>query len=702
MTIKQKYNGIDQSKLPTSIKKVLYGIKKKTNNFEDSKANNELESKIDKIRTDLKTKYPEALDKSKPASKTKAKSAERSIRKLITDDPILKGFSGSDIIRDKDRKAKPSGKRISKTGNVYYEYRENRTDRYAPEFPKNKPFLAKGGSLEDISESIFFANSKKGKMETSFGDKTLVGITAMIRNIEYSAGDITNALFGSESWRLKTGVGDKSKTGLMEMIEKARTGLKYADGGEVYIDFMNAEKNFETDRKYFDAYDDAVTWAKKEFEKFNPDMINYSFEKGGDIKSRPVYTDFEIDLEDISADTFTAMEEFIKGIGLSSSATTEKIMIPVRHPNNDDSIVLQVKNWFNDNFINYDMPLPFEAGGTIRVYDDLSRAEKNELESALNHNTLYWMDSVGIKIPDKLSGQEYDIAMDETRHKMAILKPHKNDLGKQFITKKRHWLGYGTKVKYPEATQIATITKVQPSVVPNDYTVTALFDDGKKLIEDISSLEIVGEAGFEDGGEVYEEGGEVDNTHNYMLLGRMQMDNDYFLGNGNGSTNQLYYGNVDDQIKGMKDLWNNLPEDGKPEWLSMEDIEDYESKMKSPKTDSNFESGGETSQRYSPLHMKDYVFDQGGEEVTYNGWGIYDNELKAFTNISTDRERKPYEPAGGFSTALEISEMQNNGQIKPEAIYIVTHLRHKFNKNLEKGGNLDELNFIKSKAHKTV
>jgi hypothetical protein len=35
---------------------------------------------------------------------------------------------------------------------------------------------------------------------------------------------------------------------------------------------------------------------------------------------------------------------------------------------------------------------------------------------------------------------------------------------------------------------------------------------------------------------------------------------------------------VEEQIKKMKELWNILPQ--KPEWLSMEDIEEYEKKMK--------------------------------------------------------------------------------------------------------------------------
>lgn len=65
----------------------------------------------------------------------------------------------------------------------------------------------------------------------------------------------------------------------------------------------------------------------------------------------------------------------------------------------------------------------------------------------------------------------------------------------------------------------------------------------------------------------------------YQLLSRMKMDCDYYLGNGQGSNKHLWAGNVDDQIKAMKALWNSFPEDKKPEWLSMEEIESYEAKM---------------------------------------------------------------------------------------------------------------------------
>jgi hypothetical protein len=46
---------------------------------------------------------------------------------------------------------------------------------------------------------------------------------------------------------------------------------------KVYIDFLNKKKGFKQDRIKFNSYEDAVKWAKKNFEKFNPDMIKYEY-----------------------------------------------------------------------------------------------------------------------------------------------------------------------------------------------------------------------------------------------------------------------------------------------------------------------------------------------------------------------------------------------------------------------------------------
>ena len=63
----------------------------------------------------------------------------------------------------------------------------------------------------------------------------------------------------------------------------------------------------------------------------------------------------------------------------------------------------------------------------------------------------------------------------------------------------------------------------------------------------------------------------------YRLLSRMATDCDYFLGAGGRHEKFLWAGNVKDQIKTMKEIWNGLKE--KPEWLTMEQIEAWEKEM---------------------------------------------------------------------------------------------------------------------------
>lgn len=69
----------------------------------------------------------------------------------------------------------------------------------------------------------------------------------------------------------------------------------------------------------------------------------------------------------------------------------------------------------------------------------------------------------------------------------------------------------------------------------------------------------------------------------YQLLDRMKGDCKYYLGNGNRQNKYLWAGNVDDQIEDMKKLYNSFPDDKKPEWITMEDINNFEKEMKKEK-----------------------------------------------------------------------------------------------------------------------
>lgn len=64
---------------------------------------------------------------------------------------------------------------------------------------------------------------------------------------------------------------------------------------------------------------------------------------------------------------------------------------------------------------------------------------------------------------------------------------------------------------------------------------------------------------------------------NYLLLGRLQQDCEYYLGNGNRAKKHLWAGDEVEQIKKMKDLFASLAQ--KPEWITAEEIARYEVAM---------------------------------------------------------------------------------------------------------------------------
>jgi hypothetical protein len=98
----------------------------------------------------LKAKLEKQLEKAKGdlADMRSNKPTEKKAKKgdLPKQFGAYKG-SGVDIKKDSERPAKPIGKRKSKSGNTYYEYRLNRIDIKQP--PKKYPKLAKGGETSD-------------------------------------------------------------------------------------------------------------------------------------------------------------------------------------------------------------------------------------------------------------------------------------------------------------------------------------------------------------------------------------------------------------------------------------------------------------------------------------------------------------------------------------------------------------------------
>ena len=63
------------------------------------------------------------------------------------------------------------------------------------------------------------------------------------------------------------------------------------------------------------------------------------------------------------------------------------------------------------------------------------------------------------------------------------------------------------------------------------------------------------------------------------MLGRLKSDCEYFLGYGAGNEDALYYKNVAAHCDAMEKLWNSFEAEDKPEWLTMEQIQEYRDKM---------------------------------------------------------------------------------------------------------------------------
>lgn len=76
-----------------------------------------------------------------------------------------------------------------------------------------------------------------------------------------------------------------------------------------------------------------------------------------------------------------------------------------------------------------------------------------------------------------------------------------------------------------------------------------------------------------------QEVGKWSDTYKYQMLSRLQMDCNYYLGNGSRNAKHLWAGTEEGQIEAMRVIYESFNDDDKPEWLTEQDINDFESKM---------------------------------------------------------------------------------------------------------------------------
>lgn len=70
-----------------------------------------------------------------------------------------------------------------------------------------------------------------------------------------------------------------------------------------------------------------------------------------------------------------------------------------------------------------------------------------------------------------------------------------------------------------------------------------------------------------------------DNELRYRVLSRCIQDCKYFLGAGSRFSKNLWGGNVQSHLLAMHVLWDSFSADEKPEWTSLEEIEQFSKKM---------------------------------------------------------------------------------------------------------------------------
>lgn len=148
--------------------------------------------------------------------------------------------------------------------------------------------------------------------------------------------------------------------------------------------------------------------------------------------------------------------------------------------------------------------------------------------------------------------------------------------------------------------------------------------------------------------------------YKYMLLDRLKQDCEYFLGNGNGNEeNSLWAKNIDEQIAKMKELYNSFTDEEKPEWITMQDINNYEKEMKELKT--NKEKKTED--------VSDLQTIQDIEEYINN---IKDEHTKLILHYILEDEKSKENPSIGYLTmairkVLDI-EQERNKKKKTESM----------------------------------
>ena len=651
----------------------------------------ELAKKASKVQT-KKSKPAAEAKPSRPAPKVVVKEEERE-KKSEKRQSKLKGLieelqdlihknkflaskyegKGVDLTRDAARPAKPFGYRFTgkdnyavptkeqikkglKDGSVDYEGRANRSDKA----PKKEYKLAEGGTFFEPNQNAEMVLSKAKELKhhaeeleniVNVGSDVDAWEVAKMERAATDASDVTHYEDGKSSGGDKY-EGYMAKGGKMVDSDEIEKRILFVNNYyEDEVDYEKKRGNYSgfTRERIIKNYQKDLKAAQKgqEFDNFlfeagyQVKMNGKTFEDGGMMaKGGEVYGDFMIKVEKVKSPynkDYTGIEVKVNKDG-----------VPLKY-------VLQSLVDFKDREF---LQKAFDSKN-VQVLGKMGASPRYIPLGFVNKETYNkYVDFIGAGVSDdsgkKMMAKGGEVTFYEGQ---SVIYPN-------FIDKKMNKSVRNVHNKF--ANKELVIDKI---TIDKPYNTAKVFDrnSGEKAPFDlILNPKYVQQ--YADGG-MMAKGGEV-NKFDYMMLDRLRSDNEYYLGNGNRNPKDLWAGSVDGQIEEMKKLWNQLPKDGKPEWLSMEDIEEYEKKMKGHKMADGgmfekpiakyVEVQDELISKSDITDFKEYITDFYGKEGTYEEFfppkGASAKEIalavKMYTNWAKTKENQW---GGGDSFDREIT-----------------------------------------------
>lgn len=461
------------------------------------------------------------------------------------------------------------------------------------------------GLDKELGERLSRASEKLGRSANMYAEDGKIFIDGM--NYEYKDGGAV-------------GENDRMYNFLKDDLEKLEKAINDGDKGEtdrffsywnIHLKSLAPQKG--SDRMYNFLKDDLVKLEKaidendkEEIDRFfsywNTHLKSLKYAKGGEV-------------EEGDKVTITTSSLGKAYLGMNGEVMPRKLLNGKYSIKLDNGMTMAFsKDEFKHNSINP----KYDKGGEVnsKYLDTISADKKTKiLKNIANHYGISVADAEE-EVKDADAEMLYEYIANDPSLRMDVYNDFKNNKYKEGgeITKKKvpvKYIGeddwHRRLYKSEKGTTLADV----------DGQLHYITDEGEPLspAHGFEKVDPIGEPSEAE-------------KFSYMMLSRLQSDVEYYLGHGNRNERHLRGESVDAHIAEMKRLWNSLKV--KPEWLSMEDILEYEKNMKS----SSDKVDGEVTTLYisdaRPLSTQ-------LEELTGDSWntGDFINTNGDTKNLST-------------------------------------------------------------------